>query len=89
MIHDDDGLTFRGRYGQVLIRPESTTLALQDGDCLSAAGYTLESTGPAAILHVDAGGAMLTTEGAGEVTVKLPSAQHRIPCPKERQTRRL
>jgi len=69
MDYAREGIAFNGRYAQVLVRPSGVTLAVQEGSRLSARGYVITSTGPAACLHIAKDGITLACEGAGEVAV--------------------
>jgi len=69
MIFSESGLTFTGRYGAVIRRPESQQLFLLAGTLLESDGILIVSDGPTVAIRLDSQRAEITAEGRGRIEI--------------------
>ncbi len=77
-VWESGGVCFAGRYGMVLRRADSATLALMAGTCLECDGLRLESDGPAVTVRRCGARCELVAEGQGTVRVSVGGTSREV-----------
>lgn len=64
-----DNIFFKGKYGSILRRGDTTHLIIQDGEILETAGICLRSNGPSVSLSLTGDKVLLQAEGKGNLEI--------------------